>query len=91
MYTSPDVTKIDVIKPGFFNPWRGNLFVNTMIDCRLGSVADGIVRIILQVIEKPAGGDVMVSVEDSHGHFTPCRHDGSMVEDEPKPKSAKAA
>ena len=90
VYTSTDATKLDVCKPGFFNKWRGNLFVNSMIDCRLGDLADGITRVVLQVIEKPGGGDVIVAVGDQHGHFTPCRHDGGMVE-EPKPASTRKA
>ena len=71
VYTSPDVTKVDVIKPGFFNTWRDQLFVNTMIDCRLGNLADGITRVMLQVIKLPAGSDVIVAMGDVE-RFTPC-------------------
>ena len=56
-----------------------------MIDCRLGPVKDGITRVMLQVIECPKSarlGDVVVAVGDSHGHFTPCRHDGTLETEE---------
>ena len=85
--------KADVIRPGYFNAFRTELRVGTVIDCRLGDPADGITQVFLQVIEcrKDGTGDsdpVMVSVGPSR-KYTPCRHDGGPVEaDEANPEAA---
>ena len=86
-----DATKTDVVKPGFFNLHRSELIVGTMIDCRLGDPQDGIKRFMVQVIECPQRarvGDVLVSVGDQHGRFTPVRHDGTLGEGKPKERNA---
>ncbi len=86
-------TKTDVCKPGFFEAWRDELKVGARITCRLGKVEDGINEVELQVIECPkqAEGDVVVSVGSSRS-FTPCRHDGTLAdEDDAADEKEKAA
>ncbi len=86
-------TKLDVVKPGHFNAYRGELVnqgVGTRITCRLGDIQDGILEVELQIIECPRSermGDIMVSVKGRDGKFTPVRHDGTLAEDE-KEKAA---
>ena len=82
IYENVKATKIDVVRPGFFNPYRDdrNLKCGNVIECRLGKVEDGITQVWLQVIEVRAralGGDVIVAVGPSR-KFTPCRHDGEQ-------------
>ena len=86
-------TKIDVLVPGHFNAFREELRVGSRVTCRLGKIADGITELELQVIECPRKGcgDVMVSHKGRDGKFTPCRHDGTLGEDEAeedKPRKA---
>ena len=79
-----DATKVDIVKPGFFNLHRSELIVGTMIDCRLGNPQDGIKRVWLQIIACPkheGEGDVLVAVGDQHGKFTPVRHDGKLADE----------
>ena len=81
-----NATKLDVIKPGFFNQHRTDLIVGTMIECRLGYPCDGIQLIRLQVIEAPVkmgvDADVMVSYQDPKtGKFVPVRHDGALADE----------
>ena len=78
-------TKKDVVVPGHLNGYRAELRVGSRITCRLGPIAEGICELDLQVIECPKSdqaGDVMVSIKGRDGHFTPCRHDGTLAEDE---------
>ena len=78
-------TKLDVIKPGHFNAYRGefiNQGVGSRITCRLGDIADGITEVELQIIECPRSermGDIMVSVKGRDGKFTPVRHSGELA------------
>ena len=74
-------TKTDVIKPGFFNPWRSELIVGTLIDCRIGNPPDGIKRFWVQITlcTTYEEQDVLVSVGDRHGNFTPVGHDGTLA------------
>ena len=90
IYENPGYTKVDVVKPGFFNIYRDELRVGMMVECRLGPIADGITQVWLQVITKPLtepGGDVEVSVGASR-KFTPARTDGTLEEDEQKEQAA---
>ena len=78
------LTKLDVVKPGFFNQHRSELVVGTMIECRLGVAADGITVFRVQVIHNPqysATEDILVSVGRAQT-FTPVRHAGKPAEDE---------
>ena len=84
IYTSSEDTKLDVIRPGFFNEYRSELIIGTMIECRLGDPQDGTHRVSLQVIDTTpydTGSDVLVSVGDKNGHFTPVRLAGILEEE----------
>ena len=81
VYENPGYSKLDVAKPGFFNAYRDELRLGMMVECRLGTIEDGITQLFVQVIEAPKSerlGDVMVSVGPSK-KFTPSRHDGTMT------------
>ncbi len=83
VYENSKYTKLDVVKPGFFNVYRDELRVGQMVECRLGRIADGITQVYLQVIESPKderSGDVMVSLGSTR-EYTPVRHDGTLAED----------
>ena len=77
-------TKKDVVMPGHFNAYRDDLRVGTRICCRLGDIADGILEVELQIIERPrqeGDGDILVSFQDHKtGKFCPVRHDGTLAE-----------
>ena len=86
VFESTEYTKLDVVCPGFFNIHRGRgLHVGAIIECRLGSIEDGITQVWLQVIKAPVqerrdADDVLVSVGSSR-KFTPVRHSGAMAEE----------
>ena len=82
IYENPNYSKIDVARPGFFNIFRDELRVGTVIECRIGEIADGITQLWLQVIVAPRSerqGDVMVSIGPSR-KFTPVLHDGTLAD-----------
>lgn len=82
-----EAKKTDVIKPGFFNPWREELLVGTMIDCRIGDPRHGIKRFWVQITDCPKwerNGDILVSVGDQHGHFKPVGHSGTLADKKEK-------
>lgn len=86
IYENPAYTKIDIARPGFFNIYREELRVGTIIECRVGKIEDGITQVWVQVIDSPKkerGGDVMVSVGLSR-KFTPVRHDGALADEKEK-------
>ncbi len=86
VFRDENATKLDVVKPGFFNQHRSELIVGTMIECRLGHPCDGVTVFSVQVIDNPKwvrGTDVLVSVGKSQT-FTPVRHDGTLTEDKEK-------
>ena len=86
VFRDETATKLDVVKPGFFNMHRSELIVGTMIECRLGHPADGITVFRVQVIDNPKWSrntDVLVSVGKAQT-FTPVRHDGTRAEDKEK-------
>ena len=58
--------KTQVVVPGFFNEYRGELNVGTRITCRLGKIEDGILELELQVI-KTSKTDRQINVEVSVG------------------------
>ena len=74
IYRNTEFTLTEILKPGFFNEWRDELNVGNLIDVHLGRPEDGIKRHWLQVIVKTKAGseDVLVSLGDRNGHFTPC-------------------
>ena len=88
VFRDQNATKLDVIKPGFFNQHRGELIVGTMIECRLGHPCDGIAIVRVQIIHAPGYSrteDVLVSYENPKtGKFTPVRHDGTMTDEQEK-------
>ena len=81
VYENSKCTKLDAVKPGFFNAYRDELRVGAVIECRIGSIQDGITQICIQILAAPKEdeGDVMVSVGPSK-KFSPCRTDGLMIE-----------
>ena len=90
IYENSKYTKLDVVKPGFFNNFRDELRVGMMVECRLGEIEDGITQLFVQVIAAPKTeirGNVEVSVGGSR-KFTPARTDGSLEEDEQKEQAA---
>ena len=89
VFRDENATKLDVVKPGFFNQHRSELIVGTMIECRLGHPCDGVTVFRVQIIEKPLwerNGPVLVSIGKAET-FTPCRHSGTPD----KSKERKAA
>ena len=79
-YEHTDVSRDEVTAPGFFDVYRSEMRVGAVIEARLGVVADGIERVLLQVISAPRderGGPIEVSAGPST-FFVPCR----AVEDE---------
>ena len=83
VFRDETASKLDVIKPGYFNQHRSELIVGTMIECRLGHPADGCVVFRVQVIDNPKwvrGTDVLVSVGKAQT-FTPVRHSGEAADE----------
>ena len=81
VYRDEHADKLTVIKPGYFNQYRSELIVGTMIECRLGHPADGVTVFRCQVIDNPKwirGTDVLVSVGKAQT-FTPVRHSGEAA------------
>ena len=86
IYENSTYTRVDAIKPGFFNAYRDELRRGMIIECRLGEIDDGIDQGFVQVMRSPKS-EVLGDVEVSTGpwrKFTPVRHDGTLAEDEEK-------
>ena len=84
VFENSDATKLDVVRPGYFNVYREEMRPGAMIECRLGHFVDGITQVWLQIIAAPKGegeGDIMVSVGPSK-KFTPARTDGTLEDEE---------